>query len=195
MNQEGGTKGVTRGNLKRRQKVEKLLYFNGGTDTNPAAQGTRTFRLILRGLCEVLDAMIAVGIVRDDTNPLRAADYPLTPGTMQLTPVLNFPDSPKLWTRPVFQDPTLPVNTNNPLPMTIPFSWQIAGEVDEVEIEVIVPLVNYDSTGLTGTLVVEVFTEYEGPWWDVIAIELSQGQVQLTPNSGELEVIGTQNAG
>lgn len=194
------TVNYSKGSLKRHVATIRLLEFDNSIDTSPS--GVVTFRIRLRNLSIGLSFQIGVLIIDNDNNPFRpgttaadpAGSYPASPGTMQLIPVTNFPDQPKGWLRPVFQDPTNVSNVNAPLPQEIPFGWNDIAETDEVEVEVVVDLSSYDSSDVSGRLVAQAMVEYTASWWDTAAISFELAQVQFSPQI-DVSTIGTHNAG
>jgi hypothetical protein len=177
---QGGTKSWQKGSLKRR--LPAIRFAN----LVPGASGdtTVTSTMKLTGLSGALNVQIAAGFVTGDGNLIKPVLIMPAGVTMQLTPVNNFGDAGRMMLRPVFQDPALPVNSNNPLPMDLPFGWEFSTECDEVWIDLVInrnwtnfPLA---SPPLVGTAVVEVTIEYQGQWQDVEAIEFMIGQVNLT---------------
>ena len=193
MRNDGSGDSIRRGDLKRRLPTIRLIDFDGTIDTAP--DGTATFRLLLKNLSDCLVFQIAVGIVGPEGTLFQPSSYPVLPGTVQLTPLTNFPDSGKLAVRPVFQDPTSVTNVNAPLPQAIPFGWNDNAETDEVQIDISVPLASYDSTDISGQLVCQAMVEYAGAWWDVDAIHAALNQVVFGPGTGTLQEVGTHNAG
>jgi len=189
--QEGGTEAIRVGSMKRRLKRIPLARFGPETD----GLGESTSRLLLKNLSGCLDVKITIGIESIDNTPVRPDQYPLAGtafGTVQLTPINNFPDAArKVYERPVFQDPTGNVNENNPLPMDIPFGWEFSTRADEVEIEVVLTPAGWAGSNIVGTLVCEVTIEYNGQWWDVRAINQALSQVTLIGGSDEPYLILT----
>lgn len=181
MNESGSTRGVLKGNLKRRMLSSTIATFSPGE----AGSGPETIRLQLTGLCNLLDVFVGVGAYQITAEgnkiALPAASWPVGGGTVQLVPQTNFPDSPKILFRPVFQDPTAVTNANFPLPEDLPFSWNMPGECDEGLIEVILDRDAWQGSGLTGGVMVQVMAEYFGPWWDEEAYRLAMGQLNLSP--------------
>ena len=183
MNVTGGTRGVLKGNLKRRIVSSTIMKFSPGE----AGSGTETVTLLIGGLCNLVDVFVGIGGYQETAEgnlvPLPAALWPAGAGTVQLVPQTAFPDSPKLLFRPVFQDPTATTNTNVPQPEELPFSWNIPGECDEAVVQIILDRDAWQGSGLTGGVVVQVMAEYFGPWWDADAYMLAMGQIQLSaPN-------------
>jgi hypothetical protein len=183
MNEMGGTRGVLKGNLKRRLLSSTIMTFSPGE----AGSGVENITLQISGLCNLLDLFVGVGAYQITAEgnkiPLPAASWPAGGGTVQLVPQTNFPDSPKIDFRPVFQDPTTATNTNNPQPEELPFSWNIPGECDEALIQIALDRDAWQGSGLTGGVMVQVFAEYFGPWWDEEAFRLAMGQITLSaPN-------------
>ncbi len=193
MRNDGSGDSIRRGDLKRRLPTIRLLDLDGTTDTSPS--GTRTFRLLLKNLSDCLVFQIAVGIVGPEGTLFQPSSYPVLPGTVQLTPLTNFPDSGKLALREVFQDPTSVTNVDAPLPQEIPFGWNDNAETDEVQIDISIPMLGYNASTITGQLVAQAMVEYAGAWWDVDAIHAALNQVVFGPGTGTLETIGTNNAG
>lgn len=186
----GGSDVYKRGSLKHRLESQTFARLAGGVTVTGAATETQRFKLT--GLSGALNVQIAAGFVPVDGGDVSGQGALITPAripaggaTMQLTPITNFGDKGRVMLRPVFQDPTLPVNSNNPLPMDLPFGWEFSTETDEVWIDIVV---TKDWTGLAvndptllGLGVVQVTIEYNGQWWDTNAIKWAIGQVQLTP--------------
>ena len=185
MNESGGTRGVLKGNLKRRLVSASLAFTNVAVETS----GLVTLRSVITGLCDVLNVFVGIGAfqVDDDGNEvaLPAALWPAGGGTMQIIPQTNFPDRGKVLLRPVFQNPaSLTPHDNDPLPQALPFSWNFPGECDEAVIETILDTGVWEGTDATlgkVAIVLQVMVEYNGYWWDAEAINLALGQVQLAP--------------
>lgn len=182
MNEQGGTRAVLKGNLKRRLVSCTIANVAFG---EPGA-GLVTVSPVLRGLSSVLKCFAGVGalLIDDDgeTSALRATQWPVGAGTLQMTPQSNFDDRPKQLFREVFQDPTFNDNDNHPLPMALPFSWNFPGEADEAVFDIVLDKAAWVGFGRGGIQInLQVMVEYFGPWWDVTAIELALGQVQLSP--------------
>lgn len=190
---QGGTKSWQVGSLKRRLPVQRFATLKAvGANT-----GIQTATFKLTGLSGALSIQIAAGLLAPDGTMVRPSQYLAGGITMQLTPINNFGDAGRMMLRPVFQDPTLPVNTNNPLPMDLPFGWEFSTECDEVWIDL---NVNRDWSSIflpvnvaEWAAVLEVTIEYTGDWQDINAVETTIGQVNLTPGSEPISV--STNAG
>lgn len=182
MNEMGGTKGVLKGNLKRRLVSCTLATMTPGE----IGSGTVTFRGVITGMCSLLNMAVGVGAYVEsadgsDNQPLPPSQWPAGAGTIQIIPQSNYPDAPRLQFREVFQDPTAADNADNPLPENLPFSWNFPGEADEAVIEIILDRDAWQGSGLTCKVVMQVWCEYFGPWWDADAYVLAMGQVACTP--------------
>jgi hypothetical protein len=189
--QQGGTTGVQGGSLKR--KLETIVIARLSSSEGTTLAGVTTFRLLLKNLFGVLNLHIACGLdPADSGNVIRPAAIPVNgAGTMQLTPINNFPDAKKVYLRPVFQDPAGVSTENHPLPENIPFGWEDATEADEVEIEVILSPDGWAGTGLNANIDVQVTVEYNGEWWDQKAIQFALSQVTLQGSSVTVPIIAT----
>lgn len=174
----GGTNSYKVGALKRR--LDPVIIANL-TSALPTDLLIPTQRLVLKGLSGDLNIQIIgapVGLT--DSTPIIPSQIPAGFATMQLTPVVVCGNQPKIYLRPVFQDPfAVAPNSNNPLPQDLPFGWEFSTEADEVYIDIafkdgFVPL------NINGNVVVQVTVEYNGQWWDTKAIQAALGQVQLT---------------
>jgi len=190
---QGGSKSWQVGSLKRRLPAVRFANLVLGDPST----GFATATLKLTGLSGNLDVQIAGGFVTADGTLLRPAQ--IMPGgvTMQLTPVNNFGDAGRMMLRPVFQDPTLPINTNNPLPVDLPFGWEFSTECDEVWIDLVCnrnwnPFLGYPPF-TPATAIIEVTIEYNGEWQNIEAIETAIGQVNLTDSTVPIiiGVVGT----
>lgn len=196
--QEGGTTAIFQGSLKRRLKGIPLVRFSSSAEGTSLA-ATQNFRLLLKNLSGDLNVQIAAGInATGSGGPIRPNQYP-APGTafatLQLTPINNFPDAnQKVYLRPVFQDPALPQQQNNPLPQDIPFGWEFDSRCDEVEIDVFVTAAGWLNTNVNGLLTVEITIEYNGEWWDAQAISYALSQVTLLGGPTEIAVVNTGGA-
>ena len=186
MREEGGTAGVLKGNLKRRLLSANIMQFSPGE----AGSGPVSIRLLLSGLCSLVDVQVACGAYQITTDgnqiPLAPVDWPAGAGTIQIIPQSAFPGAPKLQFREVFQDPTAVTNANFPLPEDLPFSWNMPGECDEAIIIVTLDRDAWQGSGLTGGVIVQATAEYFGPWWDADAYRLAIGQISLSPPSKPL---------
>jgi hypothetical protein len=180
MNEMGGTNAPLKGNLKRRLVTTTIAAISPGE--NPG--GTKTVSAVLRGLSKVLDVAVGVGAFTVDaqgnTRPLFAAAWPAGAGTIQITPQGNFPDRGKVPFRPIFQDPTFVDNLNHPLPQALPFSWNFPGEADEAVIDIVLNIAPWAASGTVGEIVLEIWVEYFGPWWDIDAVMVALGQVNCS---------------
>lgn len=185
----GGSDAPLWASLIRRMPPIRLLNFS--TDPESGTTDAQTLRFTVRGLCSQLLVHVAVAIVKNpaggtNVDPILASDYPATPGKMQLTPVVNNPEAPLAFLRPVFQDPTNTTNTNSPQGQDIPFGWSfVPGGADEVRCDVIINAGVYDGSSIEGTLMGFVTVEYNGQWWDIQSAMKALGDVNI-PNSGEL---------
>lgn len=182
MNTPGGTRGVLKGNLKKRLVSCTLAAMEPGE----IGEGTVTFKATIRGMCKLLDMAVAVGAYTvsadgSDMEPLPPSLWPAGAGTLQIIPQSNFGDAPKLQFREVFQDPTATDNADNPLPQNLPFSWNFPGEADEAVVIVILDRDAWQGSGLTCRVVLQIWAEYFGPWWDADAYVLAMGQVNCDP--------------
>jgi hypothetical protein len=195
--QSGGTQGFRFGDLKRRLPAIPLFNLASAPgETVPLLETTETQRLILKGLSGVLNVHIGVGVEGAD-GVVRPTDIPAGASTMQLRPILLFPDvAKKVYMREVFQDPTLvgTDNANHPLPVDIPFGWEGSTEADQIEIEVITDpalwIAGEGFTPLNGRIVCEVTIEYNGQWWDQQAIQQGISQVTLEgPSNTSLTIL------
>ncbi len=189
---EGGSDSWKGGELQRHLKPVRLGQLSTALTGNVA----QTYRVQVQGLCDQLTVHIAVGVVTANANnnqdPVLPSDYPATPGTMQLTPVVNNPEIPRLYLREVFQDPTILTNIDAPLPQEIPFGWSFEPEgADEVRVDVSIPSNAWSGTDVTGTLVCVVTVSYTGAWTDPRAATLALGRVRINPTGNNLGTIGT----
>ncbi len=188
-----GTEGFKAGNLKRQLETIPIAMLDATVSGDDEASDL-TQRLWLTGLNGNLKVMIACGVQSDEFSSM-PFPYVADPGTIQLYPCTKFPDSQKVFLRPVFQDPTNVLNVNAPLPQQIPYGWEAQfTEADQVMIEVIIHAAQWATQNVTGNIVVQVTVEYNGAWWDVDAIEYVMGQVQLN-GSAEFPTIGTGGGG
>lgn len=182
----GGTDSYRRGVLKRRLDSQLFANLSGGNV--PVNPPTETARFKLQGLEGTLKVQIAAGFQSPsgaylDPNVV-AQQIPSGTITMQLTPITRFGDGQVMAGRPVFQDPTLPVNSNNPLPMDLPFTWEFTTESDEVWIDLVCTK-NISTFQLPAGYdplyaILNATVEYNGAWWDTQAIRFSLSQVTLT---------------
>lgn len=189
---EGGSDSWKGGELQRHLKPIRLAQLSTALTGNSA----ETFRVQVLGLCDQLTVHVAVGVVTGNANnnqdPVLPSDYPATPGTMQLTPVVNNQEVPKLYLREVFQDPTIVTNIDAPLPQEIPFGWSFEPEgADEVRVDISIPANAWTGTDIIGTLVCVVTVSYTGNWQDPRAVELALGRVRISPTANGLPTIGT----
>ncbi len=188
---EGSGDAFKRGSLKRRLPAVAIVNLDSSGEGSISDGATRTYTLILKNLNADLKIHIAAGPVAETSQaPIKAADVPALAMTMQLTPIANSPSSPPLWLRPVFQDPTLAQNSNNPLAQDLPFGWEFTTNGDDVEILITVDQALLVGTELDGRVVVEVDIEYDGYYWDTKMIQFAIDQVQLT-NSGDAVTLST----
>ncbi len=174
---EGGANSFKVGSLKRRLPAVVIARLSPGatTDNDTARQ------LVLKNLNGDLKIQIAASFSSPtDGTPLLPAVIPAGTVTMQLTPVVNSPNSGKLYLRPVFQDPTALANQNHPLAQDLPFGWEFQTGADEVYIDFVFAPGNIANSNLTGQCVVAVTIEYDGNWWSNEAIKYAISQVQLT---------------
>lgn len=190
---EGGSDSWKGGELQRHLKPVRLAQLDSSVSTGSAAL---ELRFVVQGLCDQITVHVAVGVVTANANnnqdPILPADYPATPGTMQLTPIVNNPEIPKLYLREVFQDPTSVTNVDAPLPQEIPFGWSFDPEgADEVRVDVVIPANAWDAESVDGTLVGVVTISYTGNWQDPRAVTLALGRVRINPSGSKLAVIGT----
>jgi hypothetical protein len=191
--QEGGTDSWKQGELARHLKPIRLAQLSTGSSSDAADQ---SFRVQVQGLSDVLTVHVAVGVVTANINnlqdPVLPSDYPATPGTMQLTPVVRNPELPPLYLREVFQDPTNTTNTDAPQAQEIPFGWSFEPEgADEVRVDIIIPQNAWVAEGIQGTLVCVVTVSYTGEWQDPKAVALALGKVRIVPSDGGLPTIAT----
>jgi len=155
-----------------------------------------SLRFVVQGLCDQITVHVAVGVVTGNANnnqdPILASVYPVTPGTMQLTPIVKNPEIPRLYLREVFQDRTVLTNIDAPLPQEIPFGWSFEPEgADEVRVDVNIPTDAWDAEDVDGTLVGVVTIAYTGNWQDPNAVVLALGRVRIAPTGNSLAIIGT----
>jgi hypothetical protein len=190
----GGTRGVLKGNLKRRMVSCTIATMSPGE----AGSGVVEFRGLIKGMSSVLNMCVAVGGYigeagsgNDDLQALPPTSWPAGAGTIQIIPQSRFGDSPPLQFREVFQDPTAVTNANFPLPEDLPFSWNFPGEADEAVIISRLDRDAWQGSGLTCKIVMQVWAEYFGPWWDVDAYVLAMGQVAVDPPSTKPVVFTT----
>jgi hypothetical protein len=182
---EGGSDAWKNGSLRRYLKPVNLAKVSSDASTNTAT----VFGLTLQGLSDVLTCHIAVGIAGPDGEPVLPADYPATPGTMQLIPVVKNPEIPRLYLREVFQDPTSVTNVDAPLPQAIPFGWSFEPEgADEVRIEITIPVNAYTGSEIVGTLVCAVTVSYSGDWQDTEAVTRALGAVRLMGEPDQITI-------
>jgi len=192
---EGSGESFKRGSLKRRLPAVALVNLDASGDGSIDDGLTRTYTLLLKNLNSSLKVHVAAGPVGEVSNtPINAADVPALSMTMQLTPIANSPTSPPLWLRPVFQNPALPQNSNNPLAQDLPFGWEFNTNADDVEILVTVNQLLLVGSELDGRVVVEIDIEWAGDWWDTKAFQFAIDQVQLT-SSGEAVTLSTAAGG
>lgn len=182
------------GDLKRRMTVDTLAYLND-TPGVGVSTGVFTFRRVLKGLNAGLSIHIACGAVGLDTNvPIPASFFPPLGATMQLTPVNLFPDAPPVWLRPIFQDPAIANNSNNPLAQDLPFGWEFETVADEIVIDVSVNADLLASLHLVGRIVVEVGLEYVGDWPFPEAVKYMLTQPQLVGSGSNIMTFDTSVA-
>jgi hypothetical protein len=175
--QVGGTDSFQSGSLKRRMPAVEVARMDPTIISGPLAL-PQTVRLLLKNLYGVLDIQIACGLAGIDGTRVRPTNYPPSPGTLQITPLNNFPDTGPTYLRPLFQDPAAASNENHPLPQDLPFGWEFDTRADQCEIEVVINN-SWGLTGLNGRLLVEVSLEYDGAWWDNKSIQYAMGQVNM----------------
>jgi hypothetical protein len=174
----GGTNTYKVGGLKRR--LDPVIVANL-VSLQALGTGTPLQRLVLKGLSGDLNIQIAAAPVGlTDSTPIIPSQVPAGFATMQLTPVVVCGNQPKIYLRPVFQNPFAAApNSNNPLPQDLPFGWEFSTEADEVYIDIQFTMALAPSNA-NGNVVVQVSIEYNGQWWDTKAIQAALGQVQLT---------------
>ena len=174
----GGTNSYKLGCLKRRLDpviVANFAQFALGNATVFNAQ------VVLKGLSGDLNVHIAAAPV-GSTNSTPILPSAILPGwaEMQLTPAIICGNQPRIYLRPVFQDPfAVAPNSNNPLPQDLPFGWEFSTEADEVYIDITINNA-LSPINVDGSVIVQVTVEYNGQWWDSKAIQAALGQVQLT---------------
>lgn len=180
--ERGDSDSFKRGSLKRRLPTIRLAQLSSGASGNPEAQPV-TYKLRLVGLTGQLNVSINAGVVSaNDTDTIYAEDYPALPGTVQLVPNTNFPDSRKMYLRPVFQDPTSLTNIDAQLPQELPYGWEdYSTQADEVEIRVTFNPGAWFDGQLNGYLQVQVTIEWNGNWWDAEAVERAIARVKVSP--------------
>ncbi len=180
----GSTDSYKMGSKKRRLDPVQLAIFQNNSATNAA----NNFKLKLKGLSDDLSILVACGLSAGQDALIFPAQYPASPGTIQVYPKTNVQGYPVLL-REVFQDPTATDNKNHPLPQDLPYGWSFSPEgVDEAIIEVVIPQNVYTNANIpTNTiLLVEVTIEYVGAALDVSngnnrqLAEWVMGQVQLS---------------
>lgn len=182
----GGTDVYKVGALKRRLDpviVANLIPTLTANNATPKAQ------VVLKGLSGDLNVQIAAA-------PVGSTDgQPILPGVlfagwanMQLTPVVLCGNQPKIYLRPVFQDPfAVAPNSNNPLPQDLPFGWEFSTEADEVYIDINFNN-NFITTSLAGSVIVQATVEYNGQWPDIKAVQAALGQVQLIGTPSPIQI-------
>jgi len=176
---EGGPDTFKRGSLKRRLPATVIAYLSTSDETGPL--GVQTCRLLLKNLNADLKCHIVAGVISNVGEvPIRPEDVPPDAATLQLIPKVIPPDGPPIFLRPVFQNPALPQQRNNPLPQNLPFGWEFTTNTDEVEITVVIEPSLWVGSDLTGKIAIMVDIEYDGQWWDTKAMQYAIGQVQLT---------------
>lgn len=191
MNLTGGTRGVLKGNLKRRLVSATIARVSPGE----VGSGQVNLQALLTGLSGVVNVFVGCGAYQETVEgnliAFPPASWPVGAGTIQMTPQTNFPDAPKIQFRQVFQDPTANDNDDHPLPMALPFSWNFPGECDEALIDIMLDRDVFQGTGLNIAIVLQVMIEYYGPWWDAEAFTLVMGQVNANPPSNKPLVISS----
>lgn len=172
----GGTNSYKIGALKRRLDPVIVATMNSAFITDLS---TPRAQVILKGLSGDLNVHIAAAPVGSTNGaPITPDQIPAGWATMQLTPAIICGNQPRIYLRPVFQDPfAVAPNSNNPLPQDLPFGWEFSTEADEVYIDIQfnTAIVSF----LNGSVVVQATIEYNGQWWDTKAIQAALGQVQL----------------
>ncbi len=188
---EGGADTYKKGSLVRRLKPVRLVNFLTSGDIQ---SGTITRKLLIQGLSSSVIVHIACAIEGPQGQPVVPSDYPTTPGTMQLIPIVNPPEGNRIWLREVFQDPTLTPtdNADHPLPQNLPFGWSFSPEgADEVEINVSLDASQYVGSDIQGCLIVTVTVEYVGTWMDPIAFNYNISRPRIIGDVDESPTINT----
>jgi hypothetical protein len=184
-----GTDGLLDGEL--RVYLPPCTLVNFSKTATSLNNGPNTFRVWLRGLSSSLVLHIGVGIASQ-----QQPTYPATPGTVQLTPVMNQgrnSDRP-LWLRPVFQDPASSPVVNTPLAVNIPQGWEtLSTSADAVAIDVSMDTTFYALALIEGALQVQVTVEYNGQWPDAHTVRKVLQRVTLQQSS--VNVIQNTNGG
>jgi len=186
---EGGSDSWKDGQLQRILKPVRLVNFvAAGGDAADITQ-----RLKLQGLTNAITVHIALAIVGPPNSPpVMPEDYPATPGSFQLIPVVTPPECPRLYLRPVFQDPTKTTNTNVPQAQDIPFGWSFDPEgANEVEIEVDITASSYVGTDIIGTLICVATVMYTVSWQDPKAYSYNMALPRLIGDIDQLPTIDT----
>jgi hypothetical protein len=175
------------GDLKRRLPLDTLAFMAMGSVPSAPTTGSFSFRRVLKNLNGGLSIHVAVGVVGlDVSSSIEASFFPALWGTVQLTPVNVFPDAPPLFLRPVFQNPAIANNSNNPLGQDLPFGWEFETEADQVYIDVTVSADAIASIHVVGRLVIEVEIEYTGNWPFPEAVKFMLTQPQLVGGSNPM---------
>lgn len=187
----GGTNSYKIGALKRRLDPVVVALLDS---TVEADGNTTSVQVVLKGISGDLNCHIAAGpIGKSDGASIMPVSFPAGMGTMQLTPVVMQGNQPKMFLRPVFQDPFAAApNSNNPLPQDLPFGWEFSTEADEVYIDIVIQNGLTTEVPINGSVVVQATVEYNGQWWDTKAVQAALGQVQLIGVTNP-PVIGTFN--
>lgn len=176
------------GNLTRHIATVSLAILNSTLSTSAAL----AIILKVQGLTQALTLHVCVAAVGPEGAPIKPEDYPAAPGTWQMLPIVKAPDSPRIYLREVFQDPTATDNKNNPLPQDIPFGWSFEPEgAQEAEIDVVIPVNGYAATDLNGKLVCNVVAMYTANWMTPEAFEFAVSKVRVIGAPDSLVTIGT----
>jgi len=185
-----------RGDLKRRLAILPLATMNADIAANPGIlAGTFTFRAVLKNLAAGLSISLAVAPVGfDSAVPILPAQIPPLAITWQATPVLLFPDAPPTYLRPIFHNPAIANNSNNPLPQDVPFGWEFETVADEIWIDVTVNATLLHLSLAAGRIAVFASVEYTGNWPYPEAVKWSLTQVQLIQAGEATTVFNTNNS-
>jgi hypothetical protein len=197
---QAGTRGYSQdayrvGDLKRRLDTVGLAKLTNDGLGNLAAAGVYTFRRVVKNINRGLSLHVSVGLVGTGVGaPIESVILPAGAITMQLTPVNVFGDSPPMFLRPVFQDPTFSDNGNHPLPQDCPFGWEFESVGDDVYVDVTVTTALLLSLGITAKLQLQVAAEYSGAWPFPEALKYMLNQVQIAGGTSDM-IFDTRSPG
>ncbi len=190
--EEGGVDSFKDGILTRHIKTVTLAFLSSAVGSSAAFNAL----LKVQGMVQALTLHICVGAVGPAGTPIKPANYPASPGTWQLTPIVKPPERPRIYLREVFQDPTATDNKDHPLPQDIPFGWSFEPEgAQEAEVSVHVDANAYVGQELDGQLVCDVVAMYTAPWVTPEAFNFAMSRVRIIGDETDIPTIGTSGGG